>query len=714
MISKLISKTLFQAIILLTGFFCLLEISFFIQCNRSYFTVFTFVSEKLSIPYSVLPPIIYFIFVQLSIHFFYCCLIWAITLIAAYSLNIQPHKLFSLGLFLWAAGIVSILIANQAFFPYSKFSELMRILLPQPAAKPLSVILLCAWALMFLVLCMLSCQRRLASSFSQNYWMPAGVYPGMFLAGAGMTACLITLFFLHPPTPPPTTTSTTRPNIIIVGVDSLRPDFLNFFGKDIATPFMNSFLRQSTVFSEAFTPLARTFPSWVGILTGKYPKQIGVRSNLEEQTHLDLSDTLPKQLRQQGYTTVYASDETRFSNISKNFGFDKIVTPPMGLNDFLLGTFNDFPLSNFLINTSLGKWLFPYSYANRAAYFSYYPNTFLNLLKPTLEQLHSKPLFLAIHFCLPHHPYLWADAPIEDKHVQRYVKSIERADTQLGDFFALLNQAHLLDHAIVVLLSDHGEALELPGDRITDPHLFVEKGRAAPHFYPSSLDDEQINQSAGHGTDVLGLPQYHALLAFRFYGVPTPPPPAVVPGVVSLLDIKPTISAFASSPHISIASSLHVPVASSPHALSGDLRIFQNVGWISRAKRGVIHQYVAKKSRHLFLESDFSPEAVRTVYPETRKVVLEGAEIFQIDPHTTRLTVKPAMRNMIIHSKQFADIYAGWMLALYPQGNHQRFSILVDLKTGKWTDNLHSDFAKHSPAITMMAALREFYGEELE
>ncbi len=28
-----------------------------------------------------------------------------------------------------------------------------------------------------------------------------------------------------------------------------------------------------------------------------------------------------------------------------------------------------------------------------------------------------------------------------------------------------LKQNHLLDHAIVILLSDHGEALELSGDR---------------------------------------------------------------------------------------------------------------------------------------------------------------------------------------------------------------------------------------------------------
>ncbi len=42
-----------------------------------------------------------------------------------------------------------------------------------------------------------------------------------------------------------------------------------------------------------------------------------------------------------------------------------------------------------------------------------------------------------------------------------------------------------------------------------------EKGKLFSRFYPPSLDKEEVNQSAGHGTDVLGLTQYHSLLAFK-------------------------------------------------------------------------------------------------------------------------------------------------------------------------------------------------------
>jgi hypothetical protein len=113
------------------------------------------------------------------------------------------------------------------------------------------------------------------------------------------------------------------------------------------------------------------------------------------------------------------------------------------------------------------------------------------------------------------------------------------------------------------------------------------------------------------------------------------------------------------------------------------------------------------------IESDFSSEAIRTVYPEIRKVMLEGIDLFEIDAKTTRLTVKPSMVAKIIQSKQYADIYGEWMLAVYPKGRQQRIAILVNLNTGRWTDDLSSDFATASPAMSMWSHLNTFYGPEV-
>jgi hypothetical protein len=266
---------------------------------------------------------------------------------------------------------------------------------------------------------------------------------------------------------------------------------------------------------------------------------------------------------------------------------------------------------------------------------------------------------------------------------ERYQASVQRFDSQLHDFFQILKARHLLDHAIVVLLSDHGEALELNGDRITSADLFLSSHhQPVPNFYPPSLDAETIEQAAGHGGDVLSLSQYHTVLAFILYGQKQRH--QEINDIVSLLAIKPTI-----------LDLLHL--TSSNHSLANM----------------ILGHTKSLTPEHIFLESDFTPSAIRTVHPETRKVLLEDIHMFEINPHTTRLSVRPQMAHMIIDSKQYADLYGDWILALYPQNNIYRMPILINLKTGVWTNDLHSTFALNSPAHNMLKHLHQFFGNEI-
>lgn len=665
---------IFPYLLLLTVFFLLLEIGFFIQSTHAYFSDFTFVANQLHLPVTILPGVIFFVLVQLAIHLFYCILVWYATCAVISWRNIEPNKQLQWGIGIWLLGLLTILTANQCFFPNSKFAELFSIfLINRTMVKVVLMLLLTLMAAVGAIMCRYLFMRH------RKYV----IVSALLLMGW----CV----FLRHQSVGQTGATHARPNVIIVGIDSLRPDYLTFFGSEkTQTPFLDQLLVASTVFGEAVTPLARTFPSWTSILTGQYPSQVNVRSNLAEQEKANLTQALPAQLQKHGYYTIYATDETRFSNMSQQFGFNEIVTPPIGLNDFLVGTFNDFPLSNLLVNTKIGKWLFPYSYGNRPVYFTYEPDSFLSLLQPTLEAQYKQPVFLAVHFCLPHSPYMWSDLQGEGlTPQQRYEKSISRVDEQIRDFFTLLKQNHFLEHAIVVVLSDHGEALELNGDRLTEKSLYVGNPKKIPKFYPPSLENEDWNQSAGHGTDVLGLTQYHTLLAFQLRGAGDVQTIGTIPGVVSLTEIKPTI--------------------------------LQLLGLIKKDghERSLVpniqgQPFTALKSKHIFLESDYSPEAIRTVYPKTKEVLLEGIHLFQIDPVTTRLTVKPSMEQMIIESKQYADIYGKWMLALYPQDQHHQIPILVNLETGEWTNDLYSSFAKASPASAMLEALRRFYGQEVK
>ncbi len=71
-----------------------------------------------------------------------------------------------------------------------------------------------------------------------------------------------------------------QPNVIILGIDSLRLEQVARFGGTGATPNLDEFLANADVFTDTTTPLARTFPAWVSILTGRALRNTGALFNL--------------------------------------------------------------------------------------------------------------------------------------------------------------------------------------------------------------------------------------------------------------------------------------------------------------------------------------------------------------------------------------------------------------------------------------------------
>lgn len=671
-----VKRQLFFYLSILTGFFVLIEIGIFIIASDLYLADAKLVAHHLKIPLSVVPGIIYFFSAQLILHFAYLIMIWLISLSMGYVFQLTDSQIENIGIIFWLFGIILILLANQYFYPNSKFTLLTHVF-----AK----FIFFKWIVYAFTLVALGIIMFAVYGFILMMSKALKIIFFLIL----IISFLLTIFYYRDDAKIKEIATIEKPNVIIIGIDAVRPDFLGFFGSSLKTPYLDDFLNHATVFSDALTPIARTYPAWVSIFTGEYPKKHGVRFDLSEVIDFDLKMTLPAILHQHGYESIYATDDVRFSNIDERLGFDQIVSPPMGFNDFLLGTFNDFPLSNLVINTELGRYLFPESYANRAAHITYEPSSFLNRLRSILKQQRTKPLFLAVHFCLPHYPYTWASYPNNRHYLKNYRAALKKVDQQIFHFLIQLKANQLLEHSIVVMMSDHGEAIELSGDRATDPDLFVPgHNPTMPHFYPSSVKTELVNQSAGHGTDVLGLTQYHSLLAFRFFGL-SGQSEKTMSGVVSLLDIKPTIlgKLGITTPQQSGKSLLDF--------LSGE-------------------KTVVSSHQDFFLESDFSPESVHTVHPETRRVLFEGINFYEINPVTTKITVKHPMGELIISSKQYADLYGSWILALYPQHKKNRMPILVNLETGLWTNDLKSSLARQAPINHMIHAMQSFYGDDVK
>jgi len=676
-------RELFFYLLLLTFIFILTEISYALMHSKFYFADFRLVARHLQIPFRVLPGIFGFLAAELVVHLCFALLVFGFAICTGRVLRLLPGQVVRFSFLLWFDMLLLVLLANAFFFPNSHFAGFFETFLSHP------------WLLLLMGICsILPCVTLTFSAWYILSVLYAGVVKhhavAVFLIlGLSLSFILFLLSGNFGKNLPVSGLQQNRPNIILVGIDSLRPDFLGFSGSDLKTPHLDRFLQKSVFFPETLTPLARTYPSWVSILTGLYPVRSGIRTNLLDTSKHDFGDTLPSILQRAGYHTIFATDESRFSNIDHRYGFDQVVTPPQGFNDFLLGSVNDFPLSNLLVNTALGQWLFPWSYGNRAAYALYQPDTFLTWLKHAFQVQGDRPVFLAVHLCLPHFPYVWNSLPLNGKvSLHHYHSAIERVDGQFADLMHLLQKNHFLDHAVVILLSDHGEAVEIPGDRITDPDLYVSKipkMAMIPKFYPPSAANEEMDMSGGHGTDVLGLPQYHSVMAFRTFGV-APFQPGMVTGMTSLLDIRATVLDY--------------------------LKIAAHSDGVSLLSLMTAQGARQVQDRDLYLESDFSPEAVRSVHPEEKRVLFEGINYFRIDPVTTHIVVKDSMFKLILSSKQFADYRGKWALAFYPGQNNTMTPVLVNLETGKWTTDLSTSFAKQSPMQSMLRRMRGFFGED--
>jgi arylsulfatase A-like enzyme len=642
---------------------------------------------------AILMPILFFLMAQVIAYALFVIFIWMITM--AFSQTFPRCSAYHASYFFWLMGSIAIFTLNRYFYPESFFASLLK-------DHRINTSLL-IMAVIFLIFgCLIACYQVYRR------------YP-FALAGILVTVAGIVLLKFLPTHNSPIIPASSQPNIIIIGLDSLRPDFINYWNKKgVDTPNINAFLSRGTVFTEAYTPLARTFPAWMSILTSKYPKKNLARINLNDPALLVAQDTLGKKLKQAGYHTVYATDEKRFSNIIPDYGFDQVLGPGMGVNDFLLGGLSDFPLTNLLVNLPFGQFIFPYNYSNRAAAITYEPNNFIRLIANEVQFGQNKPLFLAVHFCVTHWPFTWAkdQQSYNDSLEQRYRSSIKKVDEQFGLLLALLRSKGLLANSWVILLSDHGTTLGLEGDRLIERSHY--RGEAARLHWltvnkvsqPHKLDGVryQLNTSYGQGTDVLSLKQYHILLAFssskqwqKNYSNPAR---------VSLMDIAPTILDLLNLPNLKNSDGISL-------------------------KAELINKGQANLSRPIFLETGYSVSSIETDHIEVEKVLQQGVTLYDLNPRNGLIFVKPSAQKQVLESKQRAVLLDDWLLAIYPASQRSKlfnekqnswsmqnytlpsYFVLANVRTGEWTIGLDSPFTQKAPIVRLKKMLEGFYGDEI-
>lgn len=433
----------------------------------------------------------------------------------------------------------------------------------------------------------------------------------------------------------------TQPDIIVLGVDSLRPDFMSAYGAFPAglTPSMDQALATSVILSDARTPLARTFASYMSVLSGKNPLGHGARFNLYPRSELDSRSTLAWSLKEDGYATMLAMDESRFANFDSSFGFDSTITPQVGALDFVIGGSFDLMATNLLLAAMPASETVSLVQGNRAAYRSYRDGDHPAKVVRALRKVDpSKPLFLVSHLCLPHWPYLpgdvnakpafgsvlntpgYADSPTQ------YLRALENVDRQFAEIIEELRRQGRLLNAIVIVMSDHGEDFGLKRDRLTE--LRLDGTTRELQFF-------------GHGSFSLSDAQNHVVMGIQQYKDGRPLwQPRTMAGPASTIDLAPTIAdvvgdaagkgyeGFSWKAHLDAGTDLP----------GGRLRFFENglrSTGVEQAK--IDEREVAGEMAYLYdirpdLRFEIKPSLLPSKLAEKQRGVLRGSVAVMTDP----------------------------------------------------------------------------------
>jgi arylsulfatase A-like enzyme len=230
-----------------------------------------------------------------------------------------------------------------------------------------------------------------------------------------------------------------RTPIILVSIDTLRADRLPVYGYGkIQTPAIDELARNGVVFDNCYTHVPLTLPAHTSLFTGLLPPVHGVRNNIGFRVAAG-TRTLAAELKQAGYSTGGAvSASVLHSTTGISQGFDWFDDDLKRASPEVLDT--EIQRDGMETLDRALSWLAEQS-------------------KPSGFMADAKaPVFLFVHFFEPHTPYtppkrFWRQdrAP--------YDGEIAYVDEIVGNLFAGLRRLNLYDQSLIVLLSDHGEAL---------------------------------------------------------------------------------------------------------------------------------------------------------------------------------------------------------------------------------------------------------------
>ena len=329
--------------------------------------------------------------------------------------------------------------------------------------------------------------------------------------------------------------------------------------------------------------------------------------------------------------TIYATDETRFANFDATYGFDRMIMPPVGAADFLLGFAGDMPLVNLVAATPFGGLLFPSNHANRGYVVTYRPEHFVRRLEREIGI--DAPTFLTVHLTLAHWPYAWAgtDVPTSPRNIVPHTR--KRWPKWIG------NSATSCDCSRAKACSRTRSSCCCP----TTARRWAAKMTRCSGKRASSR--EIWDSLWGHGTSVMSPHQFQVLLAVRAFGR------AQLPGPERDYDWP--VIARRPAPHAGRAGdgrTLRRPSTASPSCPS----------WRTNARASTL------SSRIRFTETDFNTPRTLAGRYEVSGIVDEAAVFYEIDLASGWVQFRADRLPDLLAAKQRAALSPGSLLAAIP------------------------------------------------
>lgn len=273
-------------------------------------------------------------------------------------------------------------------------------------------------------------------------------------------------------------------NVVLISLDTCRVDYLSCYGYDRnTTPVLDGLGRDGIVFENAIAPVPLTLPSHSTAFTGTYPPYHGVHVNGSKLLgHFNL--TLAEILSARGFRTgAVVSTAVLDAEFGVHQGFDVYD--------------DDFE----------GPGGAAEEFVDRRG------DVVARLARKYLQEQRAEPFFLFAHFYDPHHPYTPPEPFASEYADDLYAGEVAFADKCVGEVIDMLKDLGQYESTLIVVMSDHGEAL---GEHGESEHGY--------YIYQGSM---------------------HVPLIMK---VPGEPGGARVSEMVSLADIMPTILSYLDIP----------------------------------------------------------------------------------------------------------------------------------------------------------------------